>query len=237
MECEGIRHQRTVPYTPEQNGAAEREMRTIVESARTMLYARQMDLKFWAEAVNAAVFVINRTGTSTVVNKTPYELWIGNKPRFDHLQPFGATVFVHIPKERRRKLDPKAYKGIFVGYDENVKGFRVWNISTRKIQIARDVKFADDRANVIEINIENEDNDNTKATKAVEMVDEDEDYQDAESSIDISSGSSPEISSVLPDDKITNRWCRLSKSNVIEERLRGQRTNQEIWLSRALLLP
>lgn len=200
LECEGIRHQRTVPYTPEQNGSSERENRTVVESARTMLHARQMDLKFWAEAVNAAVFVINRTGTSTVVSKTPYELWIGKKPRFDHLQPFGATVFVHIPKERRRKLDPKAYKGIFVGYDENVKGFRVWNTSTKKIQIARDVKLADDRPNVIEVIIENEDNDKTKATKVFEMVDEDENYQDAESSIDISSGSSPEISSVLPVD-------------------------------------
>lgn len=96
-----------------------------MESARTMLSAKEMDLKFWAEAVNTAVYVINRTGTSTIQNKTPFELWTGKEPNFDNFQSFGSTVYAHIPKERRRKFDPKSEKCIFVGHDENVKGFRV----------------------------------------------------------------------------------------------------------------
>lgn len=68
----GIHHQRTVAYTPEQNGSAEREMRTIVESARTMTHSKQMDLKFWT----TAVYVLNRTGTSTVSDISPFELWV-----------------------------------------------------------------------------------------------------------------------------------------------------------------
>lgn len=137
----GIHHQRTVPYTPEQNGCAEREMRTIVESARTMIHSKKMDKKFWAEAVNTAVHVLNRTGTSTVAEKSPYELWYNKQPKIDHLRIFGTEVFVHVPKEKRRKFDPKAIKCLFIGYDNHSKGYRVWNPKTDKIDVARDVIF------------------------------------------------------------------------------------------------
>lgn len=100
----GIVHQRTVPYTPEQNGTAEREMRTIVESARTMIHCKRMDLKFWAEAENSAVHVLNRTGTSTVSGKSPYELWHGNKAKIGHLRIFGAEVFVHVPERKATEI-------------------------------------------------------------------------------------------------------------------------------------
>lgn len=121
----GIRHQKTVRYTPEQNGCAEREMRTIVEAARTMIHARDSSQKLWAEAVNSAVYVLKRTGTSTVSDKIPYELWYGKSAKFDHFSIFGSTIYEHIPKQLRRKFDSKAEKRIFVGYNENVKGFKV----------------------------------------------------------------------------------------------------------------
>jgi len=69
----GIEHQTSVPYSPQQNGRAEREMRTIMEAARSMLIAKNLDKKFWAEAANMAVYIINRTGTSSIKGKTPYE--------------------------------------------------------------------------------------------------------------------------------------------------------------------
>src|SRR5437870_13732898 len=59
--AEGIRHRVTMPYTPEQNGAAERENRTLVESARSMIHAKGLPIKLWAEAVNTAAYVLNRT--------------------------------------------------------------------------------------------------------------------------------------------------------------------------------
>lgn len=131
----GIEHQKTVPYTPEQNGCAEREMRTVVESARTMIYAKNMDLMFWAESVNFAVYVLNCTGTSSVVDQTPYDLWHEKTANVDRFRVFGCDVFVHIPKEKRRKWDAKAMKYIFVGYDVNTKAYRVWNSETGKIEI------------------------------------------------------------------------------------------------------
>lgn len=75
FEDNGITHQKSVSYTPQQNGRAEREMRTIVESARTMLNGKNLEKELWAEAINTAVFILNRAGTSPVHNKTPYELW------------------------------------------------------------------------------------------------------------------------------------------------------------------
>lgn len=92
-------------------------------------------------ATNTAVNVLNRTGTSTVVGKTPYELWHNKEVKIDHLRIFGSEVFIHIPREKRKKLDPKASKCIFVGYDNHSKGYRVWNPKSSKIEISRDVIF------------------------------------------------------------------------------------------------
>lgn len=142
LQERGIQHQRTVPFTPEQNGSAEREMRTIVEAARTMLHAKNLPTKLWAEAVNTAVFVLNRSGTSSVVDKTPYSLWYNKNPDILNMHVFGSSVFVHIPKEKRRKWDPKSTEGVFVGYGINTKGFRVWLKDSDKIVTACDVIFA-----------------------------------------------------------------------------------------------
>lgn len=89
LEEHGIQHQRTVPYSPEQNGSAEREMRTMVESARTMLHAKNLPIKLWAEAINTAVYILNRTGTSSVEGLSPFELWFGRQPDLNHLKVFG----------------------------------------------------------------------------------------------------------------------------------------------------
>lgn len=148
----GIRHQRTVIYTPEQNGSAEREMRTIVESARTMLHAKNLPTSLWAEATNTAVYILNRTGTSSVKAKTPFELWFGKSPSINHFRVFGSKVFVHIPKEKRKKWDRKSEEGVFVGYSDNVKGYRVWLPNTNKVVVRRDIIF---KENVPILNDEN----------------------------------------------------------------------------------
>lgn len=110
----GTRHSVTIPYTPEQNGSAERENRTIVEAARSMLFSKPDLPQFlWAEAINCAVYVLNRTGPSKVENKTLYELWFEKKVSVNHFKVFGTKCFIHIPKEKRRKLDKKAFKGYF----------------------------------------------------------------------------------------------------------------------------
>lgn len=67
-------------------------MRTIVEPARAMLHAKKLNLNLWAEAINSVVYILNRTGTSTVKDKTPFELWHGKKDDFGHFRIFGSEV-------------------------------------------------------------------------------------------------------------------------------------------------
>lgn len=140
LEENGIHHRRSIAYTPEQNGCIERQNHTIMESARSMIYAKNLSPKLWAEAVQSAVFILNRTGTSTLREKTPYELWHERVADFQHFRIFGSEVYVHVPKEKRGKLDAKSKKCIFVGYDESQKGYRVMDESNC-IKVARDVKF------------------------------------------------------------------------------------------------
>jgi len=79
--------------------------------------------------------------TLALVNKTPYEVWFGQKPSIAHLRVFGCEAFVHVPKEKRSKLDNKAEKCIFIGYKDGIKGYKLWNPVTRKVVYSRDVVF------------------------------------------------------------------------------------------------
>ncbi|GFQ94983.1 retrovirus-related Pol polyprotein from transposon TNT 1-94 [Trichonephila clavata] len=74
LEKSGISSSMSMPYTPQQNGAANSENRTIVESARSMICATNLPLKLWAEAVNMSVYMLNRAGPTSVRDKSPYEL-------------------------------------------------------------------------------------------------------------------------------------------------------------------
>ncbi|GBP22332.1 Retrovirus-related Pol polyprotein from transposon TNT 1-94 [Eumeta japonica] len=94
-------------FYPEQNGVAERENRILVEAARTMLYAKDLPISLWAESVNTAAYVINRTGKSSIEGKSPYELWSSKSYDINNLKIFGTTVYVHIPKEKDISGMPK----------------------------------------------------------------------------------------------------------------------------------
>jgi len=144
----GIRHQRSVVYTSQQNGRAEREIRTLVEAARTMIHG--MEKKFWAETVNTAAYVLNRTCTSPVEGKTTYEAYFDKSINLNKFKIFSSRVVVHIPKEKRLKWDSKSREGIFVGYGENVKGFRIYFSNKNKVEYHRDVILLSNKRNNIE---------------------------------------------------------------------------------------
>ena len=136
----GVTMRNSMPYTPEQNGVAERENRILVESARTMIHAKGLSKRLWAEAVNTAVHVLNRTGPSSVDGKSPIELWTGQECYpINHFRPFGSECFVHVPKPLRRKWCSKSKKGILVGYCHETDGYRV--LVENKVITSRDVDF------------------------------------------------------------------------------------------------
>ena len=82
----GIIHQHTNPYNPDQNGVSERLNRTLVESAKSMMFHANVPINFWAEAVNTAVHLQNRNPTESLNMKTPYEYWFGKKPELSNLK-------------------------------------------------------------------------------------------------------------------------------------------------------
>ena len=137
----GITVSHSAPHTSEQNGKSERANRTIVESVRTMMKARDLPTMLWAKAVNMAAYLQNRTLSRSHPEKTPYEAWHGEKPRVDHLRIFGSTAYAHIPKQFRKKFGPKSKKLIFVGYQENSSNYRLFDQTTRKVSVSRDVVF------------------------------------------------------------------------------------------------
>ncbi|KAL8135853.1 hypothetical protein AgCh_010456 [Apium graveolens] len=106
----GINHQLTTAYTPQQNGVTERKNRTILDMARSMVKAKHLPRTFWAEAVQCAVYLLNRCPTKSVRNKTPNEAWSGSKPSVGHLRIFGYIAYAHIPDQKRKKLDDKGEK-------------------------------------------------------------------------------------------------------------------------------
>ena len=139
----GIIQEPTIPRTPQQNGVAERMNRTLLENARSMLYHAKMPLRFWAEAINTAAYIRNRCPTTAIKGCTPYEVWFKRKPNISNLKVFGCNAYVHIPKEKRQKLDAKSTKCIFIGYADPRKGYRMYDPGTKKVILSRDVKFCE----------------------------------------------------------------------------------------------
>lgn len=145
LRKEGIEQQLMAPRTPQQNGTAERKNRTLIEMARCLLTDAQLSHGFWAEAVNAANYIQNRVLTRST-SQSPYELWYGRRPDTRHMRTFGSKCFVHIPKEDRRKLDNTATKMILIGYDEQSKAYRCYDMVNRKVTVSRDVRFINEAA-------------------------------------------------------------------------------------------
>jgi transposase InsO family protein len=106
----GIARKKTTPYTPQQNGVAERMNRTLMEKARSMLNGVWLEQEFWAEAVSTTCYLVNRSHSSALDDTTPHEVWSGKKPSLQHIRVFGCDAYVHVPKENRSKLDNKAEK-------------------------------------------------------------------------------------------------------------------------------
>ena len=103
-------------------------------------------MHLWVEAARTTVYVQNRTSHRVLEKKIPEEFFSGKRPEVSHLRIFGYPIYIHIPKEKRTKLDPSGKKGIFVGYSESSKAYIIYFPGYKKIDISRDVTFDEDIA-------------------------------------------------------------------------------------------
>ena len=141
LEEEGIKHEFSAPYTPQQNGVVERKNRTLIDMARTMLGEFKTPECFWTEAVNTACHAINRVYLHRLLKKTSYELLTGNKPNVSYFRVFGSKCYILVKKGRNSKFAPKAVEGFLLGYDSNTKAYRVFNKSSGLVEVSSDVVF------------------------------------------------------------------------------------------------
>jgi hypothetical protein len=137
----GIRREKTVPRTPQENGVSERMNGTIMERARSMRLHVGLPLQFWVVVVDTIVYLINRGPSSSLDGIISEEEWTRKKVNYSFLKTFGCEAFVHIDKENRNKLEAKSKKCTFIGYGVNDFGYFLWDYENNIIIRSRDVIF------------------------------------------------------------------------------------------------
>jgi hypothetical protein len=141
---EGVQHHYSASYNPQQNGIIERRNQTVVGMARALLKKRRMSAVFWGEAVVTTVYIFNRLPTKALNGRTPYEAWHGRKPTVSHLRVFGCITF---GKELGHigKLDDRRTPGVFIGYTEGSKAYRILDSGIQCVRTMHDVVFDEGR--------------------------------------------------------------------------------------------
>eukprot|EP00833_Pecoramyces_ruminatium_P005940 jgi/Orpsp1_1/1179972/evm.model.c7180000071638.1 len=137
----GIVHQFTIPYNPQQNGRSERFNGTLINSAKALLNESKLSREFWEYAVDTANYIHNRIPHHGINNKVPYELLFHKKVDYSHFKTFGCRVFFYIPKSFRNKFDNNASPGIFLGYHSYSNAYKILDLSSNKIILSRTVEF------------------------------------------------------------------------------------------------
>ena len=143
LSINGISYEPSAPYTQNENGVAERMIRTINNIARSLLSDSGLTGGFWEEAVKTAVYLRNRHPTKALeLYKTPYEIWYNKKPNLKHLRRFGCDAYIKIHPNLRTKWKPIVRHCIFIGYNDNTeKQYRVWDKSSKRIMIVAETNI------------------------------------------------------------------------------------------------
>ena len=120
-EC-GIQMQHSTPYTPQQNGVAERKNRSLKEMTIFMIEARILSPKISAETINCTTYIQNKSFHKLVKGNTFYEAWFRHKPNVSNFRIFGTRACAQISSKKRKELHPKNKDCIIIGYGEDTKG-------------------------------------------------------------------------------------------------------------------
>ncbi|GEM10170.1 hypothetical protein Rt10032_c10g4187 [Rhodotorula toruloides] len=139
----GIIRESPPPYSPQSNGVAERVNRSIVEGIVSLLAQAGAPKALWAEALQAFVFVKNRSPHAALSGNVPLAVWRNRPARVDMLRTWGCRAW-HTITNGRSKLDDRAIPLIFVGYDGDTAAYRLFDPVTRKTIRSRDTRFVED---------------------------------------------------------------------------------------------
>ncbi|XP_026396641.1 uncharacterized protein LOC113291307 [Papaver somniferum] len=136
----GLIHEFTAPYTPQQNGIAERNNRTLIDMVNAILISSGLLNSLWGEAMLSACYILNRVPLKKK-KVSPYELWLKRKPNLKRLKAWGCLAYVRKPDPKGPKLGNRAYKCVFVGYSLNSITYRCLILDTFEIIESVKVEF------------------------------------------------------------------------------------------------
>ncbi|CAL1372799.1 unnamed protein product [Linum trigynum] len=139
-EKSGIILQTSCTDTPQQNGVVERKHRHILEVARALRFQAGLPIRFWGECILTATYLINRLPT-TATGKTPFEILFGKTALYDQLRVFGCLVYAKDNHGSLHKFADRGRAGVFLGYAATQKGYKIYDLMSKRIIMSRDVVF------------------------------------------------------------------------------------------------
>ena len=141
LDAKWVVHQTSCVYTPQQNGLVERKHRTLLNIARSLRFHSSVPISFWGDCLLTATYLLNRTPSLQLAGLSPYEILFHKPPIFTDLRNFGCLCYATVVPRPTDKFAPRAIKGVFMGYPNTKKGYKVLNLDTKEVFVSRDVKF------------------------------------------------------------------------------------------------
>ncbi|GKA61310.1 retrovirus-related pol polyprotein from transposon TNT 1-94 [Tanacetum coccineum] len=124
----GVLHQRSMAYTPQQNGVVERKHRHLLDTVKAIRLHANLSIKFWGDCVLAATYLINKMPMEILEWKSPYEKLFGQPPVYDHLRVIGCLCYAVVTIPQKDKFDNRGIKCVLLGYPMNQKGYKLYNL-------------------------------------------------------------------------------------------------------------
>jgi len=135
----GVQLRMSCPYTLAQNGKAERMIRTTNDIMHTLQFQASLPARFWAKSLHTATYLINRLPSTASPAPTPHHALFGTRPLYDHLRVFGCACYPNTSATAPHKLAPRSTRCVFLGYSPDHKGYRCFDLSSRRVLISRHI--------------------------------------------------------------------------------------------------